>query len=310
MANVTENGSAWEAGVYQIETTDPVLGGPSGIANVQAKQLASRTAYLKTRADDVDAAKGTSPTLAAKVAQLTAATEALGPDAQDAVMAVLKFAVDAANVANKGVRGLHQFAQQEGILTIPNRGVVNGCTVSKSTTAARNLNIAAGQCFAGGNVYAVADGVNSASVPSNTGGGAVTVYAYLYQDAGSKWRLAVTTIGQAVPSGCIPIYNLTITAGSTDATDPNLTAVTLTDVRRVESEFPLAVNNPAQVSPQINDLPDAAYHITFDVLSADGAPAPAQSLVVASRANNGFTVKLASAADNVVARYRVSRLNA
>ena len=306
MANVTEN-ATWEGGIYQIETTDPVLGGSTGIANVQAKQLANRTAYLKARADDVDAAKGSSPTLAAKVAQLTAATEALGPEA---VMAVLKFAVDAANVANKGVRALHQFAQQEGILTIPNRGVVNGCTVSKSTTAARNLNIAAGQCFAGGNVYAVADGVNSASVPSNTGSGAVTVYAYLYQDVSAKWRLAVTTIGQAVPSGCIPIYNLTIPAGSTDATDPNLTAVTLTDVRRVESEFPLAVNNPAQVSPQINDLPDAAYHITFDVLSADGAPAHAESLVVASRANNGFTVKLASAADNVVARYRVSRLNA
>ena len=42
MANVSET-STWEGGIYQIETSDPVLGGPNGIANVQAKQLAIRT---------------------------------------------------------------------------------------------------------------------------------------------------------------------------------------------------------------------------------------------------------------------------
>ncbi|MVO16218.1 hypothetical protein [Parasedimentitalea huanghaiensis] len=45
----------WAAGIYQIEMTDPVLGGPpnietgAGIANVQAKQLAERTAWLKAQ---------------------------------------------------------------------------------------------------------------------------------------------------------------------------------------------------------------------------------------------------------------------
>ncbi|MBH8611966.1 hypothetical protein I4N56_014275 [Pseudomonas mohnii] len=37
----------WTTGVYQIETSDPVLGGPEGISNQQAKQLASRTRWLK-----------------------------------------------------------------------------------------------------------------------------------------------------------------------------------------------------------------------------------------------------------------------
>lgn len=309
MANVTES-PTWEGGVYQIETTDPVLGGPLGIANVQAKQLANRTQYLKERADVVDAAKGAYPSLAERMAAVEASTASLGPDMQDAVMATLKFAIDQANVANKGVRGLHQFAQQEGIVTIKNRGVVTGCTVTKSTTAARNLNIAAGICFAKGQQFAVADGNNSASVPSNPGTGAVTVYAYLYQDAYGFWRLGVTSIGQAVPDDGIQIYNLTVPAGSTDATDPNLTSVTLTDVRRIESGFPIMLDNPPQASPQINGLPDSAYHITFDVLSAVGAPADAKSMVVDSRANNGFTVKLAAAADNVVVRWRVSRLNA
>lgn len=62
MANVTET-AAFEAGIYQIETTDPVLGGENGIANVQAKQLANRTAYLKQFADEVTEARGTKETL-------------------------------------------------------------------------------------------------------------------------------------------------------------------------------------------------------------------------------------------------------
>lgn len=37
----------WEDGVYQLETSDPVVGGPDGIDNLQAKQLANRTRYLK-----------------------------------------------------------------------------------------------------------------------------------------------------------------------------------------------------------------------------------------------------------------------
>lgn len=46
MANLPES-SSWNAGVYQIETTDDVIGGVNGVANAQAKALANRTLYLK-----------------------------------------------------------------------------------------------------------------------------------------------------------------------------------------------------------------------------------------------------------------------
>lgn len=48
MANLPES-STWDAGVYQIETSDPVLGGVSGPANAGAKNLANRTLWLKNR---------------------------------------------------------------------------------------------------------------------------------------------------------------------------------------------------------------------------------------------------------------------
>ncbi|MDY0421006.1 hypothetical protein PYW47_02255 [Enterobacter sp. 170250] len=50
MANLPET-PQWEQGIYQIEVSDPVLGGPDGISNRQGKQLASRTLYLKQQVE-------------------------------------------------------------------------------------------------------------------------------------------------------------------------------------------------------------------------------------------------------------------
>ncbi|OCL18927.1 hypothetical protein A9G07_11015 [Gilliamella sp. wkB72] len=52
MANVKEV-EKWELGIYQLETTDPVMGGEDGIDNLQAKQLANRTSYLKKQIENV-----------------------------------------------------------------------------------------------------------------------------------------------------------------------------------------------------------------------------------------------------------------
>lgn len=46
MANVTES-STWAAGIYQLELTDPVAGGPTGLANRQARELGNRTRWLR-----------------------------------------------------------------------------------------------------------------------------------------------------------------------------------------------------------------------------------------------------------------------
>lgn len=46
MANLPES-QEWAPGIYQLETSDPVLGGPEGVSNQQAKQLANRTSWLK-----------------------------------------------------------------------------------------------------------------------------------------------------------------------------------------------------------------------------------------------------------------------
>lgn len=52
MADLPES-TEWATGIYQLETSDPVLGGPEGISNLQAKQLASRTRWLKLKFDSL-----------------------------------------------------------------------------------------------------------------------------------------------------------------------------------------------------------------------------------------------------------------
>lgn len=50
MANLPES-ATWDAGIYQLETSDIVMGGAAGVANAQSKSLANRTSYLKALLD-------------------------------------------------------------------------------------------------------------------------------------------------------------------------------------------------------------------------------------------------------------------
>lgn len=53
MANQPES-PTYDAGVYQLETVDPVLGGVAGQSNTPLLNLANRTAYLKAHLDDLE----------------------------------------------------------------------------------------------------------------------------------------------------------------------------------------------------------------------------------------------------------------
>ncbi|MBX9612431.1 MAG: hypothetical protein K2X51_12490 [Burkholderiales bacterium] len=64
----------WTAGIYQLEEDDVVQGGPDGIDNVQAKQLANRTQYLKSVLEAAgDLYQPIDPTLSALAALATQA---------------------------------------------------------------------------------------------------------------------------------------------------------------------------------------------------------------------------------------------
>lgn len=77
MAELTEL-AQWESGIYQLEEDDLVKGGADGIDNLQAKQLANRTAYLKQQAESLGTSKQPlAPLLTALATLVTSADKAL-----------------------------------------------------------------------------------------------------------------------------------------------------------------------------------------------------------------------------------------
>lgn len=53
MANLTLT-RQWVENIYQLETSDPVMGGPDGVDNRQAKELGARTNWLKDQLDTIN----------------------------------------------------------------------------------------------------------------------------------------------------------------------------------------------------------------------------------------------------------------
>lgn len=117
----------WDAGVYQIETTDPVLGGPNGTSNKPLKNLANRTFYLKTRIENLDASKAplASPSLTGAPTAPTPAADA--NNSQIATTAFVKSAVNGkANTSHT-----HAIADVSGLQTaLDGKLPVNGTAVA------------------------------------------------------------------------------------------------------------------------------------------------------------------------------------
>lgn len=66
----------WEIGIYQLEVTDPVQGGETGVDNIPHKMLANRTSYLKQEVEKRALLAG-SATQKFKVAAATLPDEAV-----------------------------------------------------------------------------------------------------------------------------------------------------------------------------------------------------------------------------------------
>ncbi len=306
MANLTGNPKAFKSTLRKLETTDPKH---PDTWNPNYQTLIDNDAYLKQFADEVVGARAGKADLATRMDELSGSVAGQSEEADNNKVGVLLYALQMASLANSGVQNLREVAQQQGELVIANRGLVRGCVASKSTTATRNLNFTEGVCFAQGRAFSVRGTDNAASVPSNPTSAAMTAHVYLFQDTNKAWRPAVTSLGGAVPVGAITLYQLTIPAGNTDATDPNLSKVTLTSVHRLEPDFPSVLDSPPTQSVAIKVVNASNYQLTFDVVSATGAPCGADALTVHSRATNGFVVELSSAADNVRVLWKLSRLS-
>lgn len=293
MANLQE-GEVWIEGIYQLETTDPVMGGADGIDNVQAKQLGSRTRYLKKGQD----------TLKTRVDGLEQTTD---QSLMAAMGQEIVRGMERAELAFKELDKTNRYRNQRGTIKLVNRGTRKGCAASKSTTATRNLSFAAGELFANGRVYALPERLNAAAVPSNNGAAAATCVAYA-RVTPDAIELDVSSLGEDAPANAIQLYRITVPAGNNSGSDQYLASVTLTDVRRVEPDFPTALSSPPAVLvawPHAYPVGDTNWHLQLDLVSSTGATTAAD-VIVTERASNGARLTLASAADDVQISYQLT----
>lgn len=300
MANVTE-ASTYESGIYQIETTDPVLGGANGIANVQAKQLANRTKYLKERADQVDAAKGTFPSLDARIDTIEADVAGTSPDTMNALTALAISADANAGLALREIAKTLNQRFQTGQATIRNTGVIKGCDVTAGGTG-RLVNLSAGIIYLNAQRQGVAAQVSTASIAQNTGG--ATGYVYLYLD--STGDLKATNLNEATPTNTLLLYTVTVPAGNTAE---DLTGCTLTKVANIQAEYPIFVTSRpyAAVTLPFN-MDDNTYRVDLELVSFSGAAQQIGRLDVTDKTTAGFNVKLNGTADNVVINWTARKL--
>ncbi len=112
MANLTED-EVWEDGIYQIEVTDPVVGGPpnlatgAGISNVPHQQLAKRTSWLKQQLLAMQAALGAASTAVAGIVRLSTSTSSTSTTmaATPSAVKAVKDAVDQRALASTQITG-------------------------------------------------------------------------------------------------------------------------------------------------------------------------------------------------------------
>jgi len=269
MANVSET-ATFEEGIYQIETTDPVLGGVNGIANVQAKQLANRTVWLKERADLVDEAAGGHPSLSERLNVMTAEMTAISPPG--------------------------------GTVTIRNTGVISGCNVSAGGTG-RLVNLTAGKIFLNGIIIGIEAQVSTASIAQNTGG--ETGYVDLYIDPTGD--LKATNLNQEYPAGTMLLYRVTVPAGNTVE---NLAGCTLSKVANTQDGYPqfvTALPSAPVVLPYEMDTAD--YHVSLEVVGYTGAETQFGSVKATDKTTTGFNITFNGTADSVIVNWTARKLN-
>ncbi|MFW5988628.1 MAG: hypothetical protein ACOCPQ_00200 [Desulfosudaceae bacterium] len=292
MADLT--GSAkFKEYVRQLETTDP---SHPDTWNPNFQDLINNDVYLK---DEVEK----------NASDLESLENTVGSDMQNALIAAAIQAISQAGLANREIEKTLNQRIQTGVATIANRGVVDGCEVTKSDSATRNLSLSAGSIFLGGRRVPVPEQENGASVPGNSSDEEKSCYAYIWINEESLADFACTDLEEDPPDGTLPLYRIDVPAGNTESNDQYLDDCTLVDQRRVEPDWPQAVDtSPAQYVALPYDMIDDKYAVDFDIEDFDGNAFQLGYVYAGEKASNGFSLFLNGAVDSVQIRWTARKI--
>lgn len=289
MADLPESNN-WPSGIYQLETTDPVVGGPDGVSNTQAKQLADRTKWLREYAEETRS-------------QHEKLAQGIDETAQNAIIAAVDQALTLAGVNTKSIRNITERVLNQGTAVVKNKWVIDGMVLTKSDIRALDLSqtgtVGSGvsKAYIDSAIRHIPDDDYHVTVPKNSSSSDETYYAYLHHD-GNTYRVGVE---QAVPEDGLQLYEILVPAGDTA---DDLSNVTLTDRRLIQAYNGWVVGTIQDLYiplpyPALN-APDYDVHLTIEDADDTGEVGPAEVL---DKQINGFRVRVRGSADNVRLRW-------
>jgi hypothetical protein len=101
-----------------------------------------------------------------------------------------------------------------------------------------------------------------------------------------------------------------VPGGNTSSNDPNLSSVALTDVRRVESAYPVQFGSIAYASVSLPySMIDGDYHVAVDVLSFKGGATQKAMVYPGDKAANGFKLYAEGTLDMVSVRWTALKMS-
>jgi microcystin-dependent protein len=120
MANLTES-STFVNNIYELATTDPVQGGPGGIANLQAQQLTNRTRYLKDKIDQILAGN-----FKLKAVNSYASNQTLTVDDAGALVVITGSSIKTMTLADIGDADM---LEEQQVILFKNKNTAAYCTI-------------------------------------------------------------------------------------------------------------------------------------------------------------------------------------
>ena len=297
MANLAESAS-WVDGIYQLETTDPVMGGPNGISNTQAKQLANRTKWLKEQSDS-------------QANKISSIEDGIDEQAQNALLALSMQAMENTGLLAKSIENIRKRVFAQGTATLKNKWVVQGFALSKASEI-RALHLSQTGTVASGTSIAWTDGKRvqltdddyHVTVPTNTSTtDTLVLYAYLVK-SDSVYRVLLAT---TVPDDGLLLYEVRVAANDTDVDCRN---VTLVDRRTIQGVSGFLITTPQTLYiPFPFPLQSSSdYDVVFTVESATDKAAVG-NIEITSKTANGCSLQITGSADNVKIRWSLLNIN-
>jgi hypothetical protein len=233
--------------------------------------------------------------VAAAIASIMAQLEGLDvtvlrSDVDDVIMNGLAKALLSAGLAHKEIEAVTSKYIQHGTAVLSLKGVMSGCTVTRSQTATRNLNLTAGTLFGSRQLFAVFEQINGTTIHSNPSGEAQVCEVYIIDDGAGFLDLRTTPFGEVTPEDGWPLYRVTVPAGNTEGNDQYLASVSLTDIRKLEPNYPtLLASEPFVYVPLNFVMPGGDYAVLLET-DNDGTAWDSGDIYAKDKTANGFKI--------------------